>query len=141
MTTTGNPHFDISMANLQEGLYEGDVGPAQIRATLALAYEQRTANLIALATMDHSFYGSKSPKKFNDIDARLGLTVEPPAAGTINVPAPVVPYKGPGHPDSYYMLTAARNLEQGYAMAGGNVTRTIIKLLNDTAEALQEAGN
>lgn len=43
-------------------------------ATLALAYEQRTANLIALATMNPEWYGSTSREAFEQIDARLGIT-------------------------------------------------------------------
>lgn len=42
-------------------------------ATLALVDEQRTANLIAMATMNPQWYGSTSQESFDQIDARLGL--------------------------------------------------------------------
>lgn len=54
----------------------------------------------------------------------------------IIVPAPSVPHKALDKPDSHYMRTAARNLEGGYGIGGYNVTHTVIKLLRDTAAAL-----
>ena len=54
-TMPGNPHYDDSVYWKESDT--PDTGPerfnfAQIEATLALAYEQRTANLIALWQMD-----------------------------------------------------------------------------------------
>ena len=59
----GNEHCDWAK-NLYEAIIGGDekvpfsksvpvMLAAQVQATLALAYEQRTANLIALAHMEH----------------------------------------------------------------------------------------
>lgn len=45
---------------------------AEVATTLALAYEQRTANLIALASLNPAWYGSTGPEEFAEIDARLG---------------------------------------------------------------------
>ncbi|QWY79713.1 hypothetical protein PP637_gp85 [Arthrobacter phage Persistence] len=44
-----NPHYDRAKSRLHNGT-NNEVARAQAEATLALAYEQRTANLIALLT-------------------------------------------------------------------------------------------
>ena len=62
----GNPHHALSEAAQTEH-------GAQVHATLALAYEQRTANLIALASINPEWYGSASTAEFDAIHARLGL--------------------------------------------------------------------
>ena len=40
--------------------------------------------------------------------------------------------------DADYLDHAARNIEGGYSVGGSNVTRTVIKLLHDTAAALRK---
>lgn len=46
-----NQHFERAVSRLHNGT-NNEVARAQAEATLALAYEQRTANLIALYSMD-----------------------------------------------------------------------------------------
>lgn len=48
-TLPGNPYANASNVSMHKGELDGDWAVAQ--ATLALAYEQRTANLIALAQL------------------------------------------------------------------------------------------
>lgn len=71
-TTPGNPHFrEADRSEL------GEIPFVQAQATLALAYEQRTANLIALATQN----GRKaSLAESYEIAERLGLPqrMDPP---------------------------------------------------------------
>jgi hypothetical protein len=47
----GNPHHERATSRLHNGT-TNEVTRAQAEATLALAFEQRTANLIALYSMD-----------------------------------------------------------------------------------------
>jgi hypothetical protein len=48
-----NEQYERAMSRLRNGT-TNEVARAQAEATLALAYEQRTANLIALYSMDES---------------------------------------------------------------------------------------
>jgi len=68
----GNPHY----RNLEDGYstrYPDEAATVQTEAILALAYEQRTANLIAAASFDaqsgYVIYGDHLKR----IDHRLGL--------------------------------------------------------------------
>lgn len=52
----GNPHFDLAGESIRASWPKTETAPlhlqsAQVEATLALAFEQRTANLIALTGM------------------------------------------------------------------------------------------
>lgn len=66
---------------------------------------------------------------------------------TITIPTPHVPF-GPTHvpehvADADYLRGAVRNIEyreQGEKLWGSNLTATVIKLLNDAAEAIMVAG-
>lgn len=79
----GNPHAQPAInrrGQIIDAFSEGGsntvpntLALAQLEATLSLAYEQRTANLIAIATMNPQWYGSTSQEAFDQIDARLGL--------------------------------------------------------------------
>ena len=80
----GNPHYESSYGTLVriEGKTmtfpesENVLRGAQVTATLALAYEQRTANLIALAQMEHRnspAVGFSPDYDYDNIMARLGL--------------------------------------------------------------------
>ena len=60
-----NHHFEIAKSRLRNGT-PNEVARAQAEATLALAYEQRTANLIA-------FYGYGDIVELDTITERLGL--------------------------------------------------------------------
>lgn len=73
----GNPHYSEDWGRGIDVGYHGDqaqseVLAAQVDATLALAYEQRTANLIALA--DLTMHGGLNPDyDMETIYNRLGL--------------------------------------------------------------------
>lgn len=118
---------------------------AQAEATLALAYEQRTANMIAafgqLIDGDTETFLGERINGYNlaqEIADRI--TVANPQPGEVVVPSPVLPTKAIGSKDSYYLLTAARNIRQGYGVGGSGVTNMVIKLLTDTAAALEAEG-
>lgn len=72
----GNPHYTQSFGALQriEGVRmtyqesENTLRGAQVTATLALAYEQRTANLIAMQAL------RVTTGRANEIQQRLGAT-------------------------------------------------------------------
>lgn len=51
---------------------------AQVHATLALAEEQRTANLIALMAIEVQAHGASPRWLLNDVEDRLGLTPTTP---------------------------------------------------------------
>jgi hypothetical protein len=57
----------------------------------------------------------------------------------IIVPKPIVLHKGPNYPDSHYMRTAAKNLDNGYPVGGSHVTYAVAKLLRDAANSLDAA--
>ena len=67
-----NHHYDRAKSRLHNGT-NNEVSRAQVEATLALAYEQRTANLIAL--FGEGFAGTGLPygDMFIQIKERLGL--------------------------------------------------------------------
>lgn len=82
----GNPHYESadSLANHAHGLDELDAnglsGLANAEATLALAYEQRTANLIAVLNMspvDMTDWPKQAAKNFFELNRtitqRLGM--------------------------------------------------------------------
>ena len=60
---------------------------------------------------------------------------------TITIPRPHVPYGPHGIPehvaDANYLREAAFHIRDGYAVGGWNLTNTVIKLLLDTAAALE----
>ncbi len=66
---------------------------------------------------------------------------------TITIPTPHVPFGPTGVPeheaDADYLRSAVRNieyLERGEKLWGSNVTATVVKLLNDAADAVEENG-
>lgn len=61
------------------------------------------------------------------------------AAGYVVVELPTVYHKGPNDTDASMLRRAAKNLEGGYHIGGGNLQRAIIKLLRSAADA-SEAG-
>ena len=67
----GNPHHALSEAAQTERV-------AQVHATLALAYEQRTVALIALAQLNVSANGSSVDLRTDvaEITERLGMRAE-----------------------------------------------------------------
>lgn len=86
---TGNPHYEDTVEYLRR-MDDDPMGPeqwhdyaqmAQIEATLALAHEQRTANLIALATAQwpngSSMFGTSLAVN-SQIRERLGLKAPKP---------------------------------------------------------------
>lgn len=67
-----NTDYSIAEASLEVGLYQR----AQAEATLALAHEQRTANLIALLNSPKVNYrGQALDAIINIINDRLGIEV------------------------------------------------------------------
>lgn len=68
----GNPHAAQATSRLRNGTHT-EVARAAVEATLALAYEQRTANLLALAAMSIAAGHPISKQIAEDMDARLGL--------------------------------------------------------------------
>ncbi|WP_104086535.1 hypothetical protein [Arthrobacter sp. GMC3] len=56
---------------------------------------------------------------------------------TVAVPAPHVPYPGPHDTDATFMRGAARKIAADFPAGGSNVKRAVIKLLNDTADAME----
>ncbi len=70
-----NTHADYAEAILDEypGLHPASV--AQVPATLALAEEQRTANLIAIARGGTGVTGAQMVQARSEVLARLGLEV------------------------------------------------------------------
>lgn len=63
----------------------------------------------------------------------------------ISIPRPHVP-SGPKHmtddeSDIYYLRDAARKLEEHYKPFGSNLRATVVKLLRDTADAIEEESN
>lgn len=150
-TTSGNPHSNQAEKYIKEAYYADDMGVREIakataEATLALAYEQRTANMIAAFAQlvdDESvtFLGERFDgyELAREIKARL-ITVNP-QRGEVAVPTPLLPTKAVGSKDSSYLLTAARNINQGYGVGGSGVKAMVIKLLTDTAEAMEAEGN
>lgn len=56
---------------------------------------------------------------------------------TVTVPAPHVPYPGPHDTDATFMRGAAKKIAGDYPAGGSNVKRAVIKLLNDTADAME----
>lgn len=84
MTTemAGNPHYNTAClpVTLHHDSPEQELAALQLEATLALAFEQRTANLIAALGhfgKDLSDWDSRSAalwaRTAKEIDARLGL--------------------------------------------------------------------
>jgi hypothetical protein len=87
LSMQGNPHYGIAELIIQhvEGepgaWYDNDseaIDRAQVKATLALAFEQRTANLIAAYQAEVTGYGrikgdGIAIDRHNEILGRLGL--------------------------------------------------------------------
>ncbi|NWL34468.1 hypothetical protein [Paenarthrobacter nitroguajacolicus] len=68
-----NPHFERATKRLHDGT-NNEVVRAQAEATLALAYEQRTANLIALFSEGFAGRGIDYAGLETQIRERLGLS-------------------------------------------------------------------
>jgi hypothetical protein len=68
---TESPHAAQAVNRLRNGTHT-EVARAAVEATLAVAYEQRTANLIALA-MIHTQLGKVPPGTADAINERMGL--------------------------------------------------------------------
>ena len=119
---------------------------AQAEATLALADEQRTTNLLTLFNSltdgdSLTFLGERVDGYDLARSIKARLTTVKAEAGEVVVPAPTLPTKAVGSKDSYYLRTAARNIQQGYNVGGSGVTNMIITLLTDTAAAMEAEGN
>ena len=71
---TENHHYDRAKNRLHNGT-NNEVSRAQVEATLALAYEQRTANLIAMYTdgAEGTVPGIDYAALVKQISERLGL--------------------------------------------------------------------
>lgn len=117
---------------------------AQAEATLAVAYEQRTTNLIAAFGQlgdgdDTSYLGDiiKGKALAREIAARLGTEQ---LAETVTISAPRLPTKAVGSHEQEYLFTAASNLRNGYAIGGSGVRNMVAVVLEDIAIALNEAG-
>lgn len=149
---TGNPHFDQTIealdmaAKLVPASAEVAYLAIQTQATLALAYEQRTANLLALFNSlqdgeTETFLGERIDgyDLARSIKARLAKVKA--EAGQVVVPAPFLSTKAVGSKDSHYLRTAARNIQQGYNVGGSGVTNMVATLLADTAAAMEAEGN
>ena len=65
-----NPHLERATSRLHNGT-TNEVARAQAEATLALAYEQQTANLIALEVL---LQGAGADIEVDSIQERLGLS-------------------------------------------------------------------
>lgn len=61
-----------------------------------------------------------------------------PMPETITVPMPHIPHPG-FHTQGHFMRTAARNIKNDHPAGGYNVTTAVIKLLTDTANAMEAA--
>lgn len=68
----GNPHYEDYQLDLDNaGEYDGDI--MQLHATLALAYEARTANLLHALEISYRAQGSGLRVDSTDILTRLGF--------------------------------------------------------------------
>lgn len=56
----------------------------------------------------------------------------------VNIPS--VAFKGSDDTDAWAFERAAKNLETGYPMGGGNLTAAVARLLRNAAAALKESG-
>ena len=61
-----------------------------------------------------------------------------PMPEAITVPTPHIPHPG-FHTQGHFMRTAARNIKNDHPVGGYNVTTAVIKLLTDTATAMEAA--
>lgn len=154
--TDVNVHHECAIAGLiaaddmrAEGRFEPSSDNAlaivQIQATLALAYEQRTANMLAAfgQLMDgesETFLGERVDGYALAGAIKARIISPAPEPGEIVVPVPVLPTKALGTKESYYLRTAARNIQQGYSIGGSGVTQMILRLLTDAAESLEAEG-
>lgn len=59
-----------------------------------------------------------------------------PMPESITVPTPHIPHPG-FHTQGHFMRTAARNIKNDHPVGGYNVTTAVIKLLTDTANAME----
>lgn len=59
-----------------------------------------------------------------------------PMPESVTVPTPHIPHPG-FHTQGHFMRTAARNIKNDHPVGGYNVTTAVIKLLTDTAEAME----
>ena len=66
----GNSHFDLAQTAYTRSLPDH----AQVQATLALAYEQRTANLLALMAIIADEPSPEDETITDEILSRLGLS-------------------------------------------------------------------
>lgn len=58
------------------------------------------------------------------------------ASGYAVVKVPAVAHKGPHDTDASMYVEAARRLDDGYGIGGGNLTRAVAKLLRLVSEAV-----
>jgi hypothetical protein len=155
-TPTGNPHAQsvLSALNAAEVMVaRGEVYPRDAaklainaQAMLALAYEQRTANMIAafgnlIDGESDTFLGERIDGYKLATTIRDRIITANAGPGEIVIPAPTLPTKAVGSKDSHYLRTAARNIQSGYNVGGSGVTHMIITLLTNTAEAMEAEGN
>lgn len=59
-----------------------------------------------------------------------------PMPESVTVPTPHIPHPG-FHTQGHFMRTAARNIKNDHPVGGYNVTTAVIKLLTDTATAME----
>jgi hypothetical protein len=57
------------------------------------------------------------------------LAQRPQVSPEVAEPLPVVAHKGPHDTDESMFLTAADNLDRGYPLGGGNLTRAVVELI------------
>uniref|UniRef100_UPI003F4909B4 hypothetical protein n=1 Tax=Arthrobacter silvisoli TaxID=2291022 RepID=UPI003F4909B4 len=70
---TENEHYTRAKSKLHNGT-DKEVARAQAEATLALAFEQRTANLIAMLQLTQGYWAQGEVKPIaKEIQERLGL--------------------------------------------------------------------
>lgn len=64
----------------------------------------------------------------------LAQVRQPPIGSEQREALPVVAHKGPDDTDESMFLTAADNLERGYPLGGGNLTRAVVELIRREVE-------
>ncbi|MHC6592402.1 hypothetical protein [Arthrobacter sp. C152] len=137
----GNPHHrDANYAEVEAEAF------VVAQASLALAYEQRTANLIALmqpvVMPDGKGVGltiEKCAEIQQEVLQRVGLAAIPapaPRPKTVTISAPTLPTKAEGSKEYEYLLRAADKLRHGYEAGGSGVRNMIADILDETAQAL-----
>ncbi len=97
-----------------------------------------TAALIAEAKASFQQIGDSDWTPQDRIGARLLAALEAarqvPASEDERDALPVVMHKGPHDTDESMFLTAADNLDRGYPLGGGNLTRAVVTLIRREVE-------